>query len=287
MTNLHFCSFASTDILPSLKRIGNEAKKFNLFNRFFLFTEKKLPAYGKKRIKNIIQISNSKRGFGYWAWKPIIINSVLTKIKENDILVYSDAGSEFNVNGKAKLLEYIELAKKYDIWVISQSDEFTDVNWTKADTIKYFTDNIIEQDKNTEFQALIHKGQLEAGTIILKKNKFTQDLLREWENLMTLDNLHLFDDSPSIKKNIDTFKENRHDQSILSLLLKTKHFCSSPSELFYSETTEGWKELEKTSPFLHRRNIKYTIKHFTLCRKILSKIINRINAFINKVIRNI
>lgn len=287
MTNLYFCSFASTDILPSLKRIGNEAKKFNLFNRIFLFTEKKLPAYGKKRIKNIIQISNSKRGFGYWAWKPIIINSVLSKINENDILIYSDAGNQFNVNGKDKLLEYIEVANKHDIWVISLTEDFPDVNWTKADTIKYFIDNIVEANKNDEFHTLIHKGQLESGTIILKKNDFTQNLLREWENLMTINNLHLFDDSPSIKKNIKTFKENRHDQSIFSLLLKANHFISSPSELFYSETTEGWKELEKTSPFLHRRNKKYTIKHFTLCRKILSKIINRINAFINKVIRNI
>src|SRR5690242_12407169 len=44
-----------------------------------------------------------ERGRGYWAWKPLIINDMLTNavgVDEGDILIYSDVGVEFinNVN---------------------------------------------------------------------------------------------------------------------------------------------------------------------------------------------
>ena len=62
----------------------------------------------------------------------------------------------------------------------------------------------------------------QASMIFIKKNNTTLEFVKEWYNLSC--NYHFIDDSPSILKNDDTFKEHRHDQAIFSLLLKTDKY---------------------------------------------------------------
>lgn len=38
-------------------------------------------------------IWNAKRGAGYWIWKPYIIDKTLNQLKQNDYLLYMDAGA--------------------------------------------------------------------------------------------------------------------------------------------------------------------------------------------------
>jgi hypothetical protein len=49
----------------------------------------------------------------------------------------------------------------------------------------------------------------------------TPDTLNEY--LMGVSNFHLVSDEPSNLENIPVFKENRHDQSILSLIIKCRY----------------------------------------------------------------
>ena len=60
-----------------------------------------------------------------------------------------------------------------------------------------------------------------ATVLIIKKNEGTINFIKDWEFLCN--NYHLIDDSISINKNDKDFIENRHDQTILSLLLKTSN----------------------------------------------------------------
>ena len=46
-------------------------------------------------------VTNS-RGYGYWIWKPYIINKMLTQINDNDILVYIDSGCHINITSESK-----------------------------------------------------------------------------------------------------------------------------------------------------------------------------------------
>ena len=55
---------------------------------------------------------NYKRGGGYWLWKPYIIFRELSKISENDILVYCDAGCIIDFKKKKIFREYIELLQE-------------------------------------------------------------------------------------------------------------------------------------------------------------------------------
>ena len=234
MSRLVFTSFASSDMKKSLIRIGKQARSFGMFDEIRLFTERNLPRYAKKRCKAVIKMTGTRRGYAYWCWKPVIINLLLSKMDEGDVLIYSDAGTHMNPNGKEKLLEYIEEAKKNDIWAVRLEDHLPDIDWTKADTIEYFRSRILDDAKRAEFDSAIHEAQVEGGTIIAVKNGYTMRLMREWERIMSLENLHLFDDSPSVLENSPSFRENRHDQSTLSLLLKSNHYSATHTEHFYS-----------------------------------------------------
>lgn len=244
---------------PALKRIGKQAEQFELFDEIKLYTQKKLPKYAQKQCLEIIKQTGSRRGYAYWSWKPVIIEETLENMQSDDILVYSDAGTHLNPNGKNKLLDYIKLAEQNDIWVIQLEEHLSDINWTKCDTIDFFRNKITAPEKIAEFNQKISHGQLEGGTIILVKNAYTVGIINKWKELMSPKNLHLFDDSPSVKKEQPSFKENRHDQSVLSLLLKTNHYISTDTTHFHSHDKwpgGGWKPLINSEPFLRVRDKK-------------------------------
>ena len=62
--------------------------------------------------------------------------------------------------------------------------------------------------------------QYQAGVLFIKNNTTMQNFITEWYNIAC--NYHLLDDSPSLLPNHANFIDNRHDQSIFSLLLR-KH----------------------------------------------------------------
>ena len=59
-------------------------------------------------------------------------------------------------------------------------------------------------------------GIYNAGFLYIRNIEITE----KWLELCK--NKHLIDDSPSISSNLEGFYENRHDQSLLSLLAKIK-----------------------------------------------------------------
>ena len=92
---------------------------------------------------------------------------------------------------------------------IITSFTFTEKNWNKMDLILYLNANSSE---------IIETPQRQAGAILLYVCDKTRKLVNEWYN--TACNYNLIDDSLSISKNYDGFKEHRHDQAIFSLLTK-------------------------------------------------------------------
>ena len=75
----------------AVARICKEAVSLNIFNKIYGITENYLlnGDYWKKHGKFTL---NNHRGFGYWLWKPYIINKLLEKLSEGDILIYADSG---------------------------------------------------------------------------------------------------------------------------------------------------------------------------------------------------
>ena len=259
-----FLSFADTSFMPSLKRIRKQAKSMDVFTDIYIKTQNGLPLYAKKRIKEVIERTQYGRGYGYWTWKPAIILQTLGNLKEGDILFYADAGTHLNKNGRKKLLMYFESAIENDIWITQLGENATDIKFTKQDTIDYYLSSGGER-------ATLNTGQLQATIIILVKNAYTCKLIQTWDELMGIDYLHYYDDSASCVPENPDFVSNRHDQSILSLLLKKNHFHAESVSVAYSANEEGWKQLYKDEPILIKRDlqkkigikrrVKLTLKH--------------------------
>ena len=73
----------------------------------------------------------------------------------------------------------------------------------------------------------LNTEQRQAGALLFKICNKTRDLVNQWYELCC--DYHNIDDSPSITKNLDCFKEHRHDQSIFSLLTKKYNLYSNYS----------------------------------------------------------
>lgn len=93
-------------------RLKNQSKKITLIKKVILINEENIPDYFDtflKIHKNFIL--NNKRGFGYWLWKPYIIDWCLKHlVEENNLLLYLDAACELSHFGEDKLLEYCNIA---------------------------------------------------------------------------------------------------------------------------------------------------------------------------------
>ena len=247
--SVYFCTFADLNLLTSLKRIGKQAKELGIFDKIFLYSENNLPKYALKRCQSIIKATNSRKGFGYYSWKPAVILDAMQKIDYQDILIYTDAGSHLNKNGKTKLMKYISDTEANDILITQLNSELCDLKYTKNDTIDLFRQRLLTT-------AILNTGQIQGGNIFLIKNDYTLSLMEQFNELMSEKNVHYFDDSPSYTPNYQDFVTNRHDQSIFSLLLKCNHYGVINGE-FYAKDETGWQILKQTEPILNKRDKEF------------------------------
>ena len=71
----------------------------------------------------------------------------------------------------------------------------------------------------------LNTQQRQGGTNMFLICKKTRNFVKEWYNIAC--NYHLLNNSPSKNKNLNCFKEHRHDQSIFSLLSKKYNLYSN------------------------------------------------------------
>ena len=187
------------------------------------------------------------RGFGYWIWKPLIILDFIKKNPNLDYIVYLDAGVEFHYTEKSskRFKEYIGVAEVKGLCAFStQSDKA----FTKKKTLAIF--NLEESE--------IEKPQIQSGILIFKR-EVAKTICSEWINLMRSENYqNLVDKSDSLIED-ENFIEHRHDQSLLSLLIKFKKIGH-----IYPAEKHTWSSRENnflaSSPFWAVRNMYFTPK---------------------------
>ena len=95
--------------------------------------------------------------------------------------------------------------------------------------VKYFgyPDNWCETDGN--------KIQLMGALVGVKNNDIGNIFINKWCESMNPRFSYLFDDSPSTIPNCDNFKESRHDQQMLSLILYNTIYFP-----IYNKDLYGW-----------------------------------------------
>lgn len=210
------------------ERLTNQAEKTGYFDKVVLYGEKYLRDDKEFWNKHENFILNNKRGYGYWIWKSYIIKKTLENMEEGDILMYLDCGCEIGGKKQSKIKLFFDLVKKYKIITTHIGIE---KKWNKMDLIEFL------EMKNSK---KLNQQQIQSGALLIYKDENSKKLVDLWYEISC--DYHLIDDTPSLKPNLKCFKEHRHDQSILSLLIKkynlwcnyTLHDC-----IHYSRNRDG------------------------------------------------
>jgi hypothetical protein len=228
-------------------------KKYKNFN-YLSFDEDNLD----EDIKKYAEIN--PKGFGYWIWKPYLVLKVLEQIDKNDILVYLDARCYF-VGERVDWLEDF-VNGQYDIgaWRLSQNQ--LEYQWTSADILDFF-DADIEMREQPQFAATI---------ILIRKSKLTKEFMSDWLYIMRKHDYLVRDDN-SILSPHKGFIENKHDQSVFSMLLKSvKYRGMSKMIIPYHEMLDTKKSVLidfRMRPGFMSREIDLLRIHFPLIAKLL------------------
>jgi len=97
-----FLTYGNDRFNLSKKRICKEANDLNIFDKIICETDKTIindTEFSNQLLNNDFKnVFNSRRGGGYYIWKPYIIYKHLQLLNENDILVFVDAGCKIDNN---------------------------------------------------------------------------------------------------------------------------------------------------------------------------------------------
>ena len=192
--------------------IYKKAEKFNACTAIHKGKADKVVAYTPKDIdrqfkKKNADILSQKRGNGYWLWKPYFILKTLKEMKDNDYLVYLDAGA-FYLNDVRHLVSRMESDQQF---MMSFELPFKERLYTKRDAFVYMGCDTKEYSETNQRMATM---------VVFKK---TADALRfagEWLEFGQEEGIITDAKNRFGKNNYAGFIEHRHDQSIFSLLSK-------------------------------------------------------------------
>lgn len=261
-------AFGSHHIAKGFPRFVEQAKSMETFDQINTLDQRALDVDFKKLWgRYLVKYS---RGYGYWCWKPYLILKELEKLEDGDILLYSDIGCFFNPKAKAKFQEYIKRTLESETGILgvrSYEESYNTMpetvyyehHWTKGDVFEYFG---VQEDSE-----ITHTTQFESTIIFFKKSDFSMKFVRDWYKAY-LDDYTLATDSPSRVPNFPGFVENRHDQSIYSILAKKYNIESfSTNEIFQRnwnllEQYPIWAMRDKAYPSKLHYRMRFRIRKF-------------------------
>ena len=205
-------SYGNKDYKMQLELNKKSAIEIGKVDEYYSYSPDKIDSEFKEKNKDIL---SRKRGNGYWLWKPyFILKTFREKLNYGDYLIYTDAGILY-MNSTYNIINFLKY-QKAEMWMIPL--DYQEKQYTKRDAfillgadIPFYTDT----------------PQFMAGIQIYKKSTFTEKFLEEL--LYYSQDKRIITDDPNTQglPNYDEFKENRHDQSILSLLIKKYGQCNT------------------------------------------------------------
>ena len=214
----HFITFATPDgpYTKDAIRMCASATAVARFDTALIGNTSLLDPVFKKQNAHILQHS---RGAGYWLWKPYVILKRLAELPDGDVLCYCDSSYRFLSDARKIADEWLrdgDIGACHNKPNDSAWQEHTDRKYTKRDTFELMR---VPGDAREHIKCT---PQAWAGFVILRKSATSISFVREW--LHHAQNAQIITDIHSITAPEDPkFKENRHDQSIYSILLKMNH----------------------------------------------------------------
>jgi hypothetical protein len=165
-------------------------------------------------------ILQQRRGAGFWLWKPWAAARVARLLRANDFLVYLDAGCKI----LRSLQPWLDAAAAADPgWHVLEFGEPI-ARWTKGDIFEAL--GVTPAQYGAAQQVL-------AGVWAMRVTPASMALLERW--LALAQDAQLITDAPSRAPNPPGFSENRHDQSIFSLLVRLHNVTTIARDNTYPE----------------------------------------------------
>ena len=222
---------ANTPQYPNLtkrvKIVCDQAKSLHYFDNIIGYTDQDLKQDTEYWGKHRDFIENNQRGYGYYIWKSWVVKRTMENMKNDDILVYVDAGCTINTYAKKRLEEYVDMVRKSKHGIISFQMDLSSQKYTKIELFDYME---VSQEDRT-------KKQFVAGILILRKNENTMKIVNEWYRVSHIP--EMINDERSMIQHPD-FIDHRHDQSILSILFYKYGSVVIPDEtFFYPDWSKG------------------------------------------------
>jgi hypothetical protein len=211
MVKYHFITFATPDHMSFAEANVKSAIDVGGFDTAKIYTMDDIDNDFKKKNNFIL---SQKRGSGYWLWKPYIILKKLLEIEEGDILCYNDSKYLWLTN--VRVFENdILIGRNIGVY----SNKPNDGKYVEKHLTKYDAFVLMNIPNNEVGERIKNSNQVWGGFILLRKSFNPIRFIGEW--LTYTQDARIATDSNSIfGKNDPNFYENRHDQTILSLLCK-------------------------------------------------------------------
>jgi hypothetical protein len=241
MKNKILISFAAGDKwYRSQALLCDSAKKYKM-DGCINYTDKNKDWDFVTKYNNIF---TDTRGYGFWQWKPLIIQDALSQVDYGDFVLYVDSGNCIINN-----LDYIFTAcDQHEIVLFEnrdgnyQQEVHKNIQWTKRDCFV-----MMDCDDEKYYNA----PQVDASYQVYKKTDKVMEFVEEYKKFCSNENI--ISDLPNItKSNLQGFIDHRHDQSVLSLLA-AKHnipLLPEPSEWGNYLTDRPYPQL-----FWHHRGV--------------------------------
>ena len=169
-------------------------------------------------------VSNATRGAGWWRWKPYYLLRELRSVPHGDVIVHADYDLVFSASPAA-------------LWCLGQNERrgvasfhfpcLTDRAWTKRETAAAVDATAAQLDTST----------LYAGLLVVRRTPEAEAFLEEWLALTLRGELA----TDHLEPNQDPkFIAHRHDQALLSLLIKKRRLKSFPMPTRTHDVRDVW-----------------------------------------------
>jgi hypothetical protein len=250
-------NYANAYFYKSQKINSQSGLEVGLFDEVISYSPKNIDRNFMSKNKHILQCS---RGNGYWLWKPYFIKKTLEQLNEGDFLFYCDSGAYF-IKPITSLID-LSLDTNQDIIVFDL--QLKESVYTKRDAF-------ILMDCDTPKYS--ESNQRLGSFSLWRKTKNSMKFLEEYLAYAQDDRIITDLENQCGAPNYPSFKDHRHDQSILSLLSKKYNI-----EAYRDPSQWGNKVIENYPNSQYKQIIEHTrAKEIPLYRKIL----NNFKHFLN------
>ena len=210
MVKYHFITFATPEFMSFAEKNVQTALSVGKFDTAKIYTMADIDSHFQSKNEFLFK---HKRGTGYYLWKPYIILKHLLEIDDGDVLCYND--SKYLWLKNVRIFEQDILKNKNIGIYLNKPNEGTYIEKQLTKFDAYCLMNVPVASLNS----IRNSPQAWAGFILLRKHFNPVRFVGEW--LTYTQDPRISSDIPSLYgKEDETFIENRHDQTCLSLLAK-------------------------------------------------------------------